>query len=350
MKQTHRSNKNHNLFIRGSKIWFKFVFRGKQVVTSTGLSPSGTSAWREARQLRDHWIAGIRREGLAYVDRQKPKKEAKTATFEDIFTVYDFVTDINRNTIRDNKAVIRKILKFSKLTPKAPIEVLNRIIAHYRDHQSTRPNSINAEIRAAKSVFCPRCIELYQSNGIELPNLTPFRNLSLLRGNKPEGLPPLEIMQQLDSREIELGGDLLKAWILVRYAGMRNREIYELKTEALQTNGERFWIDPDHTKTGESRQIPIREEHMQFLLHGANGTVLEGHKTRRKNLVNRELSFWLRQFIPPEYNKTVYAVRKYCESLMVEAYGSFKASKILGHSSEISYTYYARVLTLPEPI
>lgn len=352
MNRIQSRNRNHNLIERGNKIWFKFVYRGQQIFTTTGLVPSSANGWKEARKLRDHWIAGIRREGLSFVDVQKKGNapEQKPPSIAEVLSIYDTVKDIKLETKKNNKRSLKAILRFSDVDFSADASVLNRAVCFYRDNKNTRPNSINAELRFAKSIFAPRYRELYKSSGLTLPDLDPFLKLSFVRSNKPEGLPHLEVMQEIDKHEQELSGDLLKAWILVRYAGMRNSEIYGLKTSAFQSNGQTFWIEPNHTKTDDSRQIPIREEHMQFLLNGANRTVLEGPYTTRYNVVNRELSKWLRQFIPPEYNKTVYAVRKYCESLMVEKYGSFKASKILGHSTEISYTYYARVLTLPEPI
>jgi hypothetical protein len=130
MKRIHASNKNHNLFIRGSKIWFKFVLQGKQIVISTGLRPSGSSGWKEARLLRDHWIAGIKRDGPSFVERQKPKHEIKPVTCEEIFEVYSYANDISPFTIRDNKAVIRKILRYSNLSTNSPVEILNKIVPH----------------------------------------------------------------------------------------------------------------------------------------------------------------------------------------------------------------------------
>ena len=54
------------------------------IVASTGLSPTGPSSWTEARKLRDHWIAGIRREGSDFVDRRTNKNtHKKPATFKD---------------------------------------------------------------------------------------------------------------------------------------------------------------------------------------------------------------------------------------------------------------------------
>ncbi|MDA9764584.1 hypothetical protein N9C83_04395, partial [Opitutales bacterium] len=324
MSKAQCSNKNHNLFLRGSKIWFKLVYRGVQVVTSTGLTPSTPTSWLEARKLRDYWIAGIRREGPDFVQTRNNSEPLapRPVTFDDVFEIYRRVRDINYQTVRSNVATIKKILRYSKLDSDAPLEVLNSVVMYFRDNQSIKPNSINADIRFAKAVFAPRYRELYSSSGIELPDLTPFLNLTCLKSNKPEGLPPLHILKEIDRKSEELEGDLRKVWIMVRFGGMRNREMIELEATSLQHSGDQFYINPNWSKTSEERLIPLRQAHWEYLLQGANKTILRGCRTSRRNLVNRELSCWLRQFIPSEYNKTVYAVRKYCESLMVEAYGS----------------------------
>lgn len=336
-------NPNHHLVLSESVWYFKITVNKVPYWKSTKQTEIS-----KARRMRDLWYAKVVTEGPGFLRERNAISNLTVKTVIDHYKTH--CRDLQPETILGNINHLYRVLTLMKCRDTALVADLPDIMISFRDTRNhLRRNSVNSMLNGIKSIFNMRMLEIYKRNGLDTGGMATITQVVPLRGEKPEGLPPLENLLEADAHSDELVGDLRKAWLLVRKAAMRNKEIYELRTEALKTNGEVFWIEPNHTKTGTDRQIPITKDVYEVLLDGANGHVIPGTLSYRMTVL-RFLSNWLRKYIPPHYQKTVYAVRKYCESLLVEQHGTFKASKIAGHSREVGYRHYQRVLELPEPL
>ena len=336
--------KTHRNLIKRGKIWyFRASINGKNYERSTRMEHL-----KAAKEIRDAWLSS-----LILGNGLKPKP--KPVILDGIVRAYFSYKGEKPKweTRAHNVASMGKILESWGLTFACRISDVSDAMRWYRDNCENRPNSINTALRSAKALFTARMVEHYASKGLAVDGVEDIFKVSYLPATEPEGLPPIDIMRILDNFSLTFmpDEDLYKAWVLVRYCGLRNSEIVNLTVDSIKNNEDRWWVELKKTKTGKSRNVPISAERAKVLLADTeNGFILSGPVTRRKNTVNRHLSKWLRAFIPSEYCKTVYAVRKYCESIFVQKYGLFAASKIMGHSKAISYSYYAELLEMPEPL
>lgn len=176
-----------------------------------------------------------------------------------------------------------------------------------------------------------------------------FKSLAPLKASPSSEIIPVSLMDRIDGDSVMLKGNLLLGYHLIRYCSLRNKEAYQLRTHDVKGYNDVYWIEPSHTKTGQPRAIPICREQYE-LFHSNREYVLGGEPSYRERSVNRLLSDWLRNYIPRHYTKTVYQLRKHCERELRELHGNVIASKLAGHSTEVSYRHYDHIGQLPTPL
>ena len=291
-------NPHPNLFNHNGVWYFHAKKDGVQVSKSTR-----TSSLPHAMQIRDDWMVGL------LTDKWCPK--VKNPVIDDFVNAYFMIRwkSPKYETRHQNVANLGKILDSYGMSFMNRLPDIDDAFRFFRDNSDLRPNSINTIMRSAKSIFSERACDHYRGKGLDPAGADALYKVSYLPQTAPEGLPPVSIMEELDNRAgYDLRtGDLRKAWILVRYCGLRNSEIIDLLIDNVVLYEGRSWIEVKNTKTGKDRRVPIRAQFRNELL-GNDSFVLSGPRTRRRNTVSRELSKWARQIIPADYKKTVYAL------------------------------------------
>jgi len=339
---------NHNLFKRGSKIvcrWKVPGEKGEHIVSTGEHHEKGPEAWKRARDIRDRLMAG---------ETIKPTlKPAEGLTIGQLESYYlSCPSDALYETRVANVNALKRILRHSlalKNVDNTYVNAINEAGLKYCQDRPVKTISVNSTILQAQSVFSKRCMLFYHHKGIADFDVSYFMSMAPLRYTKESKRVPVELINRIDELATTLTGNMRLAFLLVRRCALRNREIYNLKTSALHQHGDQYWIDPNHTKTGVERQIPISRELYEELV-APREYVLEGDALQRQASVNRQLSKWVRDIAGPGYTKTVYLLRRRCVVEMREQWDNVIASKIAGHSKEIAFSEYDHVPELPSPL
>jgi integrase len=219
--------------------------------------------------------------------------------------------------------------------------------------------SIDSLIRQARSVFSRRMDYLHdviQPKGFER-----FLTAKIITPDRVDNaLPPADVMVRL----IEAGRKLRErenkqlylAFILCYDLGLRNEEAEESKKSWFDRDQKGiYWLhikqrESEGYKPKTSREIPVPKKIMDDLLKfGGEEHILAGTMTARHNLLKRELSRWMREFIPTG-SKSVYVLRRMRGSFWRLKYGLDRAHDWLGHSSyQVTLRHYAKIPKIDEP-
>lgn len=199
--------------------------------------------------------------------------------------------------------------------------------------------SANSMLRMAKSVFARRHAHIY--DGLRIPaGVEELLKFKLLKTGSPRYVPlPHGILRQIDEAAAELTADLRMVYQLIRLCGLRDSEVEAVKTSWVLEHGGRLFIDvvtrPDEfvPKGHEGRiAIPkVMEPAVRKLLKSAGSKPVHlvlpnAKKTARHDLIYRQHSKWLRQFMPEDRRKTNHELRKAAGSLVAAKFNSWEAA------------------------
>ena len=279
---------------------------------STGITANGPQDWKAARDFRDQLIEKTK------TPEPVPTSDARIGEIARLYLAV--IGNSTLDTRKQNVNALYRILRFHFRRcdiDTIPVEAINDAVDSYRAKSPTKPVSINTNVHMAQAIFARHCLSYYKKHGFDGLEIDYFLGLRPLKTPQPSGYVDPRIIDEISRAAISLDGNLRKAYLLVRYCALRNKEVYLLRNEDLKETAGRYWIDPSWTKTGQRRQIPISEGLFKEL-KGVGEFVLEGSEFERKSYVNRVLSKWLRQFVPMNYQKTVYLLRRRCIKEMRE--------------------------------
>ena len=219
--------------------------------------------------------------------------------------------------------------------------------------------SIESMIRQTRSIFSKRMDYLHDI--VHPKAFDRFLKAKIITPDKVDNaLPPCETMTKLIEagrklRELE-NKQLYLAFVLCFDLGLRNEEAQEVCRHWFSKDQKGiYWLhikqrEAEGYKPKTSREIPVPKKVMADLLEfGGDPRILAGTPTARHNLLKRELSKWMRDFIP-DGSKSVYVLRRMRGSFWRLKYGLDRAHDWLGHSSyQVTLNHYAKIPKVDEP-
>lgn len=366
------SNQTHNfmkIFLRGSTFYLKFMFKRKQywrALKTANRKEAEARAKVIHKQILDEHF--------------KPDDSKLRNDFSTIGEVMDrylerSVSNLRPSTARKNIGALSIIVReglVSQADPRSQrLTVLTKELA--RKFQTKRQlaagadftakeranGTINSMLRQAKSVFSKRSLEFYQ--GLKLPDLTGFMGITRLAEADHSYQPLNEFtvarMQAAAQKLKNENPPLYLVYLLFLRMGLRNSEIVSAKWTWVEENqnGASLAIvtRPDFKPKGKEGLVPIPKDVLAELQAQRKDEFLipATTPTDRSNLVYREHSAWVKQFIPGR-SKTSYELRKHAGSIVATRDGNLmNAQAFLRHQSPVTTAkHYASLLKPVQPI
>lgn len=246
-------------------------------------------------------------------------------------------------------------------------DAITRFVCTALTGDKPRPaHSINSDIRHARAVFSKAARrDVYKVNKIALPiTLDDFMVATGADDSRNQGgyIPiPRSSLADLDGALAKIKDTEPDLWIVVslmRRCGMRNSEVLAARGEWIIDTEEgpaiaiiaRPYFSP---KNGRGGEILIDLELAAMLIQKPDDHLVAPGKlpTQRYNLIYREASAWVRQFIGKSRKKSLYELRKEAGSRVAAESGLFAAQALLRHKSQATTEkYYATSINRPRAI
>lgn len=222
--------------------------------------------------------------------------------------------------------------------------------------------SLNSEWTAARAVFSRPAKRLYRKQGLKLPQLDDFLEVSRLKEEKP-GFAEIqaEVMKRMDADAAALydtNPRVAVVYELARYVGLRSDEILGCRVHWLERAGNDWELvikyrdplrgEPEEWKPkAKARRVPVADERVQRWLNalehkaGSKEYLVQGAtKTERKDVVERLACAWVAQYIP-ERTKRLHELRKQCATEVSLKMGSPIAGALfIGDSLKVALDHY----------
>lgn len=378
--------------------YVKFQFRNRQVFRSTGVERpkgrQGVAGMDEAERAGGAYKRA-RAAGKRIYERCRSGREeqrvraAPVVTVGRVLEVYEEGARVREELGRMSRRtwkqalggflrVLREVSGQSDAVVRGwPMERVNRgVVVSYQNARLQRAVgavaqraahvSINSQLRQARGVFARWALDVYQGQGLVLPmeSVEGFLRVPYLReeylGFQGIGRADLE---RLDAagwglREVDVG--MFRVFLLMRYAGLRNKAVFFARRDWIVRDGDRVWIEVRTSEDGSPKTaavVPLAERVVEALLGGPGApgdyVVLPGVARTEGgaaySLVYRRFSAWCRQFFP-KGSKSAYMLRKIAGSEVLTAHGTEAAAHFLGNSPQMVRRHYGRYLADINPL
>jgi len=244
--------------------------------------------------------------------------------------------------------------------------------------------SINSSMAQARAIFSRQAMELYRDRDLQLPDLSGFMQVMRYKDQRDVSFQPISptalaemeasawsLLQpdesravvipetnKTDRRLVRARSDLFLAYLMARYLGMRDKEIFEARWDWIERwpDGwrlaivKREYFRPKYTEG----RVPICEELRELIeKHGdrASAWILPGgSRTARFNAVYRDANFWLRRWLP-DREKGMHELRKQAGSEVYTREQSISAAaEFLRNKEETCRKHYAKLLVPLRPL
>lgn len=352
----------------GGNFYINFEYKGKQYRHSLGTTLENVAIFKAKKKIEDvingDWIA-----------LEQSKQRTSWCTVAQILDRYDpSPDDVRPESARNNKSQLRLLVREGAgLDPDhatAAVFATDAIVKNYHakrlgavrhaDRVTRRraAASINSTVRQAKSVLSRKHMELYR--GLNLPDLAAFRAATPLPVRMDYSFVPFPagVVDRIDAELPLQARNIQIAGLLIRYAGLRNKEVqfakwewfrrYQDGTATLSIELQPYF----EVKNNSVRTLHLDRELVARLepFWGADyDWVMDAeHETGRYLATHTELNAWLRQIIP-QRPKCAYELRKYAGSVILtrperEGGGLAAAARFLGDTIQTTEKHYARFL------
>jgi len=240
--------------------------------------------------------------------------------------------------------------------------------------------TINSEFRQARSVFSAKAKKIYAKASLILPkNIdSDFLKTEWLEERHP-GFQriPQEVDEKMKVEAVELAQtnpSVALVYELARYGGLRSEEILQARWHWLEgpysgKTGMEYWEiaicyrdgrnDPageDYRPKSRHRRVALSAERVENWKAWAppqkdTDFIIAPNlaPTSRANLVQREASKWIRQFLP-DRTKSLHELRKQAGSEVADRDGILAAAKFLGDRPEVAMRHYQDSLKKVGPL
>jgi len=343
--------KNYLLTMRNGKWCVRFERKGKSIrrsLETTILSVARERAKLKVREIiSGNWVADETR-----------KLRSRMATIGELVTAYRANARLRPKTVRANANALLTVVSDGAGIEDAesqPASVLTAKLVHAFEarrmaelkpkravgvvisaEEQTMRTTICSTLTQARSVLSPGNLHFYED--LVLPDFKGFRCAPVKRPArlKPQK-PNAEKMKALFAAAPELKESnpaLYLTFLLFSRLGMRNVEILAARLhwiEEFAVNGQprfrmKIVVRPEEgfDPKGNSGSVPMSAELVQeirALRAGASPDdfiVPAAHKTAREDIVNREHSEFVKQYLDGDESKTSYELRRYAGSVVLK--------------------------------
>ncbi len=360
--------------------YFKFVFRGKQVLRTTGLTTK-----REARDLAQKTAevlvgpeANVFKNALDLTARRRV-----FASIAEVIKAYEArsVTLVAETTGDRNVRSLRRVLAFArnlwtedhgripfvgrteKVVDKVRIGELSAgvltddlVMAYFSAAcggtvDFSEPDednvTINSTLEKARCVFA-RPARMLKMKHLALPDMNGFLTHPLLPefDVEPEPVKAPEFAVMVAEARA-LPADDTRAWInlVLRQTGIRSGSLVHLHQDWLEKFEDGWTLHVRVVKGGTARySIPVSDE-LAELLQGRKGYLLPGDEKERKRLVS-EHSKWLKTILPETSSRSEqgnHRLRDTVAGIVLGMLDREASSAMLGNSRKVNAKHYARL-------
>lgn len=362
--------------------YFKFRFRGKQILRCTGTPVKAEAEKIEGAMRRglhsENWkIALEAMEGAklrrshcsiaqiekAYLDEgvkilKDPKQVRRNVN--DLYQVLAWALDL----WAVNEGGIRGVKLGSRVPDRTRIGALSAAVLtgklvkdYFRAKHGGALNlneelegnlSINSTLGHARDVFTPKAIS-YKFEGLALPDLRGFLEEPLLPVLQavPEPVKETEFAAMVAGASA-LGGELELVNMIFRQTGLRSGSVLGLHRDWLERLRDGWWL---HVRVRKGKtalySIPVGEELAGRILSRPGLTVLPGgSEGERKELVNGRHNEWLKGIIggAGERGQGNHRLRDTVAAVLKSWLGMEVAVEALGHAdAKTTMKHYAKL-------
>lgn len=239
------------------------------------------------------------------------------------------------------------------------LRAVNWVDALYDDDDLPINGGLNTCVRNVRSLFAPNVCRS-KFGALKLPDLTEFREVGYLTAPLSIFEPwPNGIYERMVAASDALREAQPELWLvnaMLRRLGLRVSELLAARREWIEVDGAQAWLvikertDFKPLKHGSGRRLTLDPELREILLAREGYLIADGWaRETRRDLVGREHSQFLRQFIPLR-RQTNHELRKYAASLVFRREreagrdGLAAAAYFLGDTIEITRKVYAAYL------
>ena len=346
-----------NLFKRNPDVpscpWsVRFMVRGKAYLWSTKTPDKGIAAKR-AKDYREKVVA----EAWHLVDAMKTV--SGTPTFGGLIKLYDTMPTPDPRTKSQNVAGLRSIMACHGFTEHDRLDrITSQFVLKYQQVCTTaRPGvesalvTCNSHVRRARSLFSRRCLAAYEGV-LAIPDAVVkamFKIPLLKESERRPDMPSLEALQKAQEA-LKTHPDHYRAYLLVRYGGLRAGEVINCRREWLEGNVLYVGGKPEvfRAKSRKWRAVALPLEVVDILNQSDDPVYFIG--PRRTVIVRHEISPMLRLAGFTSRNP-LHSLRALFGSHVYTEQGPRQARDVLGHSTQaVTDKSYARSLDAPKPV
>jgi len=358
--------------------YVRFEHRGKSYLRSLGTS-NLAAAKTKAKRIVESIVNG---DGQ---DAERLKLKNDYATIEEVMECYRTkaakLVELEPRTVTCNSSALRMIFKTVhgedvNLANIKTSELSAETLEEFKTIKRTGVDgfaalervkrSANSTITQARSLFTKGVMPIYA--GLKLPDLTGWKGVQKFSLQQDVGFRPIpsSVLTEMEAAaKAELREEkpaLYLGYLMAMRLGMRDCEIIASRWEWLEewpTGTQMVIIVRDYfAPKGAEGRVPMAPEVLAEIraLGGKprQGTdfILPGNTpTARKNAIERELSSWVRKFLPDRV-KSVHELRKHAGSIVVTQTQSLaQAQRFLRHRSvATTEKHYATLLDQLAPL
>lgn len=330
---------------RDAPYYCRFQCRNKEYEWSTktnDLSLAGKRAkeYKNAIVAKQYHVAG------AMMSR------SGAATFGQLMDDYKTHPSPGESTKRLNVHRMKAVLLACRMGPESTIDRLGAEMAVAWQKAGVAagkpPTTINAGLRAARSLFSKRAMILYSMAHKPDPALVrDFFSVPMLRENENRFELPTAAADQLAHEKLPEEPALYRAFLLARYGGLRAGEIIAARKDWIE--GTTIFVGGREfaAKSRRWRPVALPSSIIDTLLAGPGESIVGDDAFR---LVERVLPGRLRDLGFPA-KKPIHSLRRYAGSIVATTQSIRAAKDLLGHSSvAVTEKHYARSLDAPVAI
>jgi len=363
------------IFMRGTSYYLKFADRGKQYLRSLQTTDL-KKAKERGKQIRKAIISGKWQEADAL---RVHSDYCTIGTIIETYQAAHATLQIRPRTLADNVGSFRNLIRDGKGLPRtASVDAMRSTELTgdlVRNFQTMRQNaittqgalskgkgsiSINSIYRQAKSLFGRRAMQLYRK--LKMPDLTEFKSVPNLNEPDTAYSPiPAEQIASMHAAAVKLKTENPALYLvhqLFLRCGLRNSEMLAARWSWLETHDNQQYLGiklrEDYEPKARERYVALPADMIEFAkaLQKDDYIVPAKSSGARKQLIYRDHSKWVREFLPADRTKSSYELRRHAGSVIATRDGSlFAAQTFLGHSTpSTTAKYYARLLKPVAPI
>lgn len=330
---------------RDAPYYCRFQCRVREYVWSTKTNDLSL-AGKRAKEYRNAVVAKQYHVSGAMMSR------SGAATFGQLMEDYKTHPSPGPATKKLNLHRLKAVLLASRMGPESTIDRLGAEMAIAWQKAGVAagkpPTTINAGLRAARSLFSKRSVILYAMAHKPDPGLVrDFFSVPMLRENEMRLELPTVAADQLAHEKLPAEPALYRAFLLARYGGLRAGEVIAARKDWIEGNviyvgGREF-----AAKSRRWRPVALPVAIITSLLAGPGESIVGDDAAYQ---VERVLPVRLRELGLPK-KKPLHSLRRLAGSIVATTQSIRAAKDLLGHSSvAVTEKHYARSLDAPAAI